>query len=163
MCSLVYCKCKFIHIHIYLFLYFVNAEKTWLLIKSAYQSAAIAQFIGTGVNVTCEGQPYLGTAIGTQEYARKFKVTEWSAEVLLLTKIGESQPHVAYSALTHCQSSQWRYIYVFHTVLNVAVFLQPLEDVICCTLLLAVLGISPPNDTVHNLIALPPRWESGSV
>ena len=45
--------------------YFVNAEKTWFLTKSAFQSAAVAQFIGTGVNVTCEGRPYLGAAIGT--------------------------------------------------------------------------------------------------
>ena len=65
-------------------------------------AAAAAQFAGTGVNVTVEGRPYLGAAIGTQEYIRKFmddKVREWSAEVLLLAKIGESQPHAAYSAL----------------------------------------------------------------
>ena len=79
-----------------------------------------------------------------------------SAEVLLLTKIGESQPHAAYSALIHGLSSRWHY--VFHTVPNIAQFLQPLEDVICCTLLPAVLGISPPNDTVCSLVALPPCW-----
>ena len=60
------------------------------------------------MNVTCEGRPYLGAAIGTQVYIRKFmgeKVTEWSAEVQLLAKIGESQPHAAYAALTHGLSS----------------------------------------------------------
>ena len=68
------------------------------------------------MNVTVEGRrPYLGAAIGTQEYTmiRKFlddKVREWSAEVLLLAKTGESQPHAAYSALTHGLSSRWRYI-----------------------------------------------------
>ena len=29
---------------------------------------------------------------------------------------------------------------------------------IYCTLLPAVLGISPPNDTIRSLVALPPRW-----
>ena len=84
--------------------YFVNAKKTWLVTKSSFGAAAAAQFAGTGVNVTVEGRPYLGAAIGTQEYIRKFmgdKIREWSAEVLLLAKIGESQPHAAYSALTH--------------------------------------------------------------
>ena len=139
--------------------YFVNAKKTWLVTKSSFGAAAAAQFAGTGVNVTVEGRPYLGAAIGTQEYIRKFmddKVREWSAEVLLLAKIGESQPHAAYSALTHGLSSRWRY--VFRTMPNISVLLQPLEDVIHCTFLPAVLGISPPNDAVRSLLALPPRW-----
>ena len=57
--------------------------------KSSFQSSAVAQFAGTGVWVTCEGRPYLGAAIGSQEYSKKFiddKVREWSAEVLLLAK-----------------------------------------------------------------------------
>ena len=71
-------------------------------VTKSYFGAAAAQLAGTGVNVTVEGRPYLGAAISTQEYIRKFmddKVREWSAEVLLLAKIGESQPHAAYSAL----------------------------------------------------------------
>ena len=98
----------------------------------------------------------LEAAIGSQEYPKKFiddKVREWSAEVLLLAK---SQPHAAYSTLTHGLSSRWHY--VFRTVPNIAQFLQPLEDVICCTLLPAVLGISPPNDTICSLAALPLHW-----
>ena len=35
---------------------------------------------------------------------------------------------------------------------------QPLEDVIRCTLLPALLKISPPNDVTRRLLALPPRW-----
>ena len=91
----------------------------------SFQSFAVAQFAGTGVWVTCEGRSYLGAAIGSQEYSKKFiddKVREWSAEVLLLAKIGESQPHAAYSALTHGLSSRW--CYVFRTILNIAQFLQ---------------------------------------
>ena len=45
--------------------YFVNAKKTWLVTKSSFGAAAAAQFAGTGVNVTVEGRPYLGAAIGT--------------------------------------------------------------------------------------------------
>ena len=38
---------------------------TWLVIKYSFQSVATAQFLGTGMKITCDGQPYLGTAIGT--------------------------------------------------------------------------------------------------
>ena len=98
--------------------YNVNASKTWLVTKSSFQSSAAAQFAGTGMRVTCEGRLYLGAAIGSQEYSKKFiddKVREWSAEVLLLAKIGESQPHAAYSALTHSLFSRWRYV-LFRTI-----------------------------------------------
>ena len=47
---------------------------------------------------------------------------------------------------------------MFRTVPDIAGFLQPLEDMIRCALLPVLLGISPPNDTLHNLIALPPCW-----
>ena len=103
--------------------YNVKASKTWLVTKSSFQSSAVAQFAGTAVQVTCEGRPYLGAAIGSQEYSKKFiddKVREWSAEVLLLAKIGESQPHAAYSALTYGLSSRWRY--VFRTIPNMLSF-----------------------------------------
>ena len=111
------------------------------------------------MNITCDGRPYLGAAIGTQEFCKKFledRVKVWSAEILLLARIAESQPHAAFSAFTHGLSSKWRF--VFRTVPGIAEFLQPLEDVIRCTFLPVLLGISPPNDTLRNLIALPPRW-----
>ena len=47
---------------------------------------------------------------------------------------------------------------MFRTVPDIAGFLQPLEDMIHCALLPVLLEISPPNDTLHNLIALPPHW-----
>ena len=53
----------------------VQKRPSYLVVtKSAFQSAAVAQLIGTGVNVTCEGQPYLGAAIGTQEYIRMIRL-----------------------------------------------------------------------------------------
>ena len=56
----------------------------------------------------------------------------------------------------HGLSSRWRY--VFRTMPNISILLQPLEDVIHSTFLPAVLGISPPNDAVRSLLALPPHW-----
>ena len=139
--------------------YNVNPTKSWLVTKSSCYDVAVSQFSDSGVNVTCEGRPYLGAAIGTPEFSRKFVdelVKKWSSEVTLLAKIAESQPHAAFSALTLGLSSRWRYI--FRTMPDINDPLQPLEDVIRCTLLPALLKISPPNDVTRRLLALPPRW-----
>ena len=67
-------------------------------------------------------------ASDTREFCKKVledKVKVWSAEVLLLAKIAESQMHAVLSAFTHGLSSRWHF--VFHTVPDIAEFLQPLE------------------------------------
>ena len=48
--------------------YFANAVKTWLVTKEEHISTAAALFANTGVQVTSEGRPYLGTAIGSHEF-----------------------------------------------------------------------------------------------
>ena len=139
--------------------YNVNSTKSWLVTKPSCYDVALSLFSDSGVNVTCEGRPYLGAAIGTPEFSRKFideLVKKWSSEVALLARIAESQPHAAFAALTHGLSSRWRYI--FRTMPDISDPLQPLEDVIRCTLLPALLKISPPNDVTRRLLALPPRW-----
>ena len=75
-----------------------------------YHSAAVAPFEGTNVNVTSEGRPYLGAAIGTKEFIQhyiKSKVCEWSNDVETLTFIAKTQPYAAYSAFTHGLSNKW--------------------------------------------------------
>lgn len=67
-------------------------------------SAAVAAFSGTDVNVTSEGRPHLGVPIGTSEFRRRYimeKVKDWSKEVETLTSIANTQPQAAYAALTH--------------------------------------------------------------
>jgi len=139
--------------------YNANAVKTWCVVKPAHLESAKKLFAGTGVNISVEGRPYLGATIGTQEFTNTYvdeKVREWSSEILLLAKIAESQPQAAYCALTHGLSSRWRF--VARTIPAVAESFQPLEDVIRCTLLPLLVGTSPPNDTLRDLFALPPRW-----
>ena len=52
--------------------YNVNPTKSWFFTKSLCYDVAVSQFSDSGVKVTCEGQPYLGVAIGTPEFSRKF-------------------------------------------------------------------------------------------
>ena len=73
-----------------------------------------------------------------------------------LTKIAKNQLHAIYSALTHGLSSRW--CFIARTIPNLKEAFQPLEDTICHSLLPMLLGISPPNGSLHDLLALPPWW-----
>ena len=45
--------------------YYPNPSKTWLV---TCHTAGLSTFAGTGVNVTSDGRPYLGAAVGSAEY-----------------------------------------------------------------------------------------------
>ena len=50
------------------------------------------------VKVTSKGRPYLGGALGTEEYIHKFVtdgVQEWVEELEQLATIAQTQPHAA--------------------------------------------------------------------
>ena len=70
--------------------YLPNPAKTWIVGKQDHLNLATDTFRGSGVNVTSEGRPYLGAAIGTSEYLEKYvsaKVSEWSSCVNNLSSI----------------------------------------------------------------------------
>jgi len=52
--------------------YYPNASKTWLIVKPSSEELAKEAFAGTGVNITTEGRPYLGTPIGSEQYCLQF-------------------------------------------------------------------------------------------
>ena len=84
--------------------YYPNAIKTSLVVKPDKVDEAIAVFDGTGVEITTIGRRYLGGCLGSEEYASEdlvVRVAEWTAEVVVLAEFAKSQPHAAYTALTH--------------------------------------------------------------
>ena len=115
-------------------------------------------FADTGVKVTSEGRPYLGTALGTEEYIQTFvrdKVLQWIGELEQLATIAHSQPHAAYTAFTHGMTSKWTYL--TRTMPGIGPNLLPLEMTIRTKLIPALTGRPPPNDTERDLLALPAR------
>ena len=61
--------------------------------------------------------------------------------------------HAAYAALTHGLISKWTYLSL--TITNIGHLVQPLEDVIQTTLILALTRSSPPSESERDLFALP--------
>ena len=48
--------------------YYPNPSKTWLVMKEDCHSTAVAASVGSNINVTSSGRPYLGAALGTASY-----------------------------------------------------------------------------------------------
>ena len=138
--------------------YHVNPSKTWLLTKSNHLQFAQEIFGESEVNITSDGRPVLGAAIGTDSFIEEFvskKVQGWVEEIEKLASFADSQPHAAYSSLTHGLSSKWSY--VCRTTPNISHLLQPLETAIRTKLLPKLIGREPPNDQKRDLLALPAR------
>ena len=138
--------------------YYPNPSKTWLVTKEGCHTAGLSTFAGTGVNVTPDGRPYLGAAVGSAEYVENYvksKVDSWLSIVRNLTTIAKTQPHAAYSALTHGLSSKWTYL--CRTVPNISNLLKPLDDILRTKLIPTLTGRPPPSDLECALFALPAR------
>ena len=93
--------------------YFPNPSKTWIMTKQSHFDKASNMFAGSGVNVTPDGRPYLGATIGSHEYVEEYvnsKVKAWSSSINMLSEIAKSQPHAAFSALTHGLLRKWTYL-----------------------------------------------------
>ena len=83
------------------------------------------------------------------------KVHEWVAELDILSQFADSQPHAAYSALTHGLYSKWNYL--ARTTPDIENLLSPIEDAIRMKILPKLTGREAPNDLERCLFALPTR------
>jgi len=138
--------------------YFVNAKKTWLLVKEEFFITAVQAFSGTNVRITTAGRRELGAPIGPRKFTEEFvqgKVAHWVKQLDRLTTIARSQPHAAYSALTHGLCARWTYL--SRTVPNIGQLLEPIETSIRQNLLPAITGQPAPSDQTRSLFELPTR------
>ena len=126
--------------------------------KEANLPAPRAIFEDTGIQFTTQGRRYLGAAIGSADFVQSFvndKVKEWSDELFRLSEIGLTQPHAAYSALTHGLLRRWTFL--SRTMPGISDFFSPLEQSICLHLLPALFGECTFSDVERQLISLPSR------
>ena len=115
--------------------------------RKKHLATGTAFFANTGVQVTSEGRPYLGAAIGTEEFVISYvkdRVVKWTKELDSLAKIALSQPHAAHAAFTHGLSSMWSYLTC--TIHGIGLLLQPLETIIRSKLIPMLSGQPPPGD-----------------
>ena len=117
-------------------------------------------FGDTGVQlmITTEGRRYLGAALGSSDFIKSYvngKVKEWSDELSKLSKISLTQPHSAYSALTHGLLGGWTFL--SRTLPGIGELFSPLEQIIRVHLLPTLTGKSAFSDVERQLISLSSR------
>ena len=111
--------------------YFPNPNKTWLVAKEGFQTVGSSTFDQTGVNITPDGRPHLGVAIGSPSYVENYVrsiVSSWCSLVSNLADFATIQPHAAYSALNHGLSSKWTYL--CQTTPSISHLMKPRDEIL---------------------------------
>ena len=129
-----------------MFGYHANATKIWFITKDPHLAKARVLSQDTQVNITSQGRPHLGTALGSQGFVDQYvtdKVLQWNKELLLFVDVSKIQPHTAYTAFIHGYIHKFSYL--SRTIIpSIDRLLQPLEDCICSQLIPALTGRAPP-------------------
>ena len=135
--------------------YFVNSSKTFLIVKEAHLPLARDIFGDTGVQLTAEGRRY---SLGSSDFIKSYvngKVKDWSDELSKLSEISLTQPHSAYSALTHGLLGRWTFL--SRPLPGIGDLFSPLEQIIRVHLLPTLTGKCAFSDVERQLISLPSR------
>ena len=83
------------------------------------------------------------------------KVAEWLEELDHLIEVARIQPHAAFAALTH--SFIHKLSFLCRCTEDIAHLLHPIEEKIHFSFIPVLTGQAPPNDTVRQLLSLPPK------
>ena len=105
-----------------------------------------------------DGTRYLGSAVGQPEYRKAFlrdKVLEWGNEIERLATFAATEPHAAFTALTH--GLRGKYTFILRTLPVDEEDLQPLDDKIANVLLPVLLGRGKLAESMMALLRLPAR------
>ena len=137
--------------------YFVNEQKSCLVVKPEKEKEARQIFSETSLMITTNGQKHLGAVIGSENYKIEYvqsKVQEWNDELVRLSEIAKSEPHAAYTAFTFGMKHKWTYTQ--RTIPDISELLIPLENTIRNSFIPALIN-RQCTDHERDLLTLPPR------
>ena len=139
--------------------YFPNPGKTVLLLKNPDDlPEARALFEGTGVKFSTDGKRYLGAALGSADFKKKFvedKVAKWVCDVEELSVLAVDEPQVALSAFTKGICHRWTFLQ--RTVDGISSLFVPLEKCLREEFIPAVIG-RKVSDLERKVLSLPVRF-----
>ena len=138
--------------------YYPNATKSWLVVKPEFLKEAERLFAGTGINISSEGRPYLGSFINvndgkSQDDFVENKVKKWIKEIEKLSEIALFQPQAAYLAFT--TGLRHKYTYISRTSPNIKEHLIKLDHVINTKFLKAITEQQDLSVNERKLLSLP--------
>ena len=115
-------------------------------------------FNGTGVQVTTSGVRYLGSAIGDADFLEaslQEKVKEWKLELETLAIFAQTEPHAAFTALTH--GLRGKFSYVLRTIRSTERDVSVLDEFLEKCFLPALTGRTGFSTDELTLLRLPAR------
>ena len=137
--------------------YYPEPTKSHLIVKNedVYQRAT-QLFHGSGIKITLEGRPYLGSTLGTAAFTRKYveeKVQNWVNDITSLAEIANTEPHAAYYGFINGVSKRWTY--VMRTTNGISDLFLPLEEAIKNILIPSLIGrtLTPLERRIFSLPA----------
>ena len=140
--------------------YCINA-KSWLILKNESDfSSAKDLFRECKIQITTEGQRHstrgaLLSSVSFKESYVSEKVNQWVKELEKLTDTARSQPQSAYSA--YVNGYKHKFTYFMRTIPDIAIQLQPIEDLIHRKLFPAVMN-SDVSSLDKSLFTLPTKY-----
>ena len=138
--------------------YYPKASKSWLVVKESEFNRAIEIFDKTNINITTEGQKYLGGFLGTDEAVQDYVeelVNDWVAQLDILSSIAKSEPQAAYTGFT--SGFKHKMTYYIRTIPNIADKLKTLDDKVQNDFIPAITEGHRCNHAERSLLSLPVR------
>jgi len=137
--------------------YYVNGSKSWLIVKSEDDVTRAKDIFGELVNITSEGKRHLGAALGSKSFKDAYctkKVSNWTAQMKVLTEIAKTHPQSAYVGFTKGFVSKLTYF--LRTIEGFEEYTDILQEVISDAFIPSLMGESTPLPIhLNNLFTLP--------
>ena len=121
--------------------------------------AAREIFADTDINITSEGRAYLGGFVGSKESRENYVkelVKKWCEQLMMLSKIAQSEPQAAYAAFV--SGFQHKLTYYLHTLPNLGPLLQPFDEVLNHYFIPAITEGHHCSQDERKLLSLPARF-----
>ena len=138
--------------------YYPKSSKSWLIVKPEQLTKAQELFEGTGINITTDGQKYLGGFIGTEKAVSNYVdelVDGWIDQLDVLSKYAKSEPQAAYTAFT--SGFRHKMTYYIRTIPNISQNLERLDEKVLKEFIPAITEGHHCSPHERSLLSLPVR------
>ena len=138
--------------------YYPEPTKSWLITKFETYAAGTETFKGTNLKITPSGKRYLGSVLGTTVFKKEYinnKVTQWIAEIEILSQIAKIEPQAAYCCFT--TGFKHKITYIMRTTPNIKEELLRLDETISNKFIPSIIENKICGNNERHLLSLPTK------
>ena len=120
---------------------FLQASRSWLIIKLEVEGKAKTIFQGSDIQITDDGKRHLGASLGSTKCKEEYlssKVDEWIAQLRILSQIARTQTQAEYRAFI--TGSRHKISFYMRTISVASTQLKRLDEVVQSEFIPAITG-----------------------